>query len=291
MSELLRQTLGSRIRVETDFAPDLCPAIADPSQFEVSILNLAVNARDAMLPDGGVLTLQTRSMRLEATSERAAGEYVCVMVKDTGGGMPPAVLARVFEPFFTTKGPDKGTGLGLAQVHGFAKQSGGDITIESTSGEGTTVTVHLPRATKTVPREAPQARARESEGATLQRTAGRTVLVVEDNPDVASFAASMLEGLGYTTRRAANAAEALALMGIGERVDAVFSDVVMPGPMNGVQLASALRLSHPHLAIVLATGYSEVLAEWNGRAVAEVLGKPYRLDELAAALERALASV
>jgi CheY-like chemotaxis protein len=142
-----------------------------------------------------------------------------------------------------------------------------------------------------VQREAPQARARESEGAALQRTAGKTVLVVEDNPDVASFAASMLEGLGYTTRRAANAAEALALIGSGERVDAVFSDVVMPGPMNGVQLASALRLSHPQLAIVLATGYSEVLAEWNGRAVAEVLGKPYRLDELAAALERALALV
>jgi PAS domain S-box-containing protein len=291
MSELLRQTLGSRIRVETDFAPDLWPAIVDPSQFEVSILNLAVNARDAMLPDGGVLTLQTRSARLEATSERAAGEYVRVVVKDTGGGMPPAVLARVFEPFFTTKGLDKGTGLGLAQVHGFAKQSGGDIAIESASGEGTTVTVHLPRATTTAQRDAPQARARESEGATLQRTAGRTVLVVEDNPDVASFAASMLEGLGYTTRRAANAAEALALIDSGERVDAVFSDVVMPGPMNGVQLASALRLSHPHLPIVLATGYSEVLAEWNGRAVAEVLGKPYRLDELASALERALAAV
>jgi PAS domain S-box-containing protein len=288
--ELLRQTLGSRIHVETDFAADLWPVHVDPNQFEVSVLNLAVNARDAMLPEGGTLTFQTRNAYLEATPERAQGEYVCLAVKDTGKGMMPAVLARAFEPFFTTKGPDKGTGLGLAQVHGFAKQSGGDVTIETVLGESTAVFFHLPRATAP-----PQGRsleyARESAGAAVQRTAGKIVLVVEDNPDVANFAASMLEGLGYATRCAANAAEALEVLGSGERVDAVFSDVMMPGPMNGVQLADSLQLSHPHLAVVLATGYSEVLAEWQGRAAAEVLGKPYRLDELAAALERALAAV
>jgi len=290
MSELLRHTLGSRIRVENDFAPDLWPVHADPSQFEVAVLNLAVNARDAMLPEGGVLILQTRSIPLEATSERAGGAYVCVAVRDTGKGIPPAVLARVFEPFFTTKGPDKGTGLGLAQVHGFAKQSGGDIAIESVPGEGTTVTIHLPRATSAARPAAPLAQTQESDGTALQRTAGKIVLVVEDNPDVASFAASMLEGLGYVTRRAADAGKALALLGSGEQVHAVFSDVVMPGAVNGVQLASVLRVQFPQIAVVLATGYSEVLTEWNGQAVAEVLGKPYRLDELAAALERAFAA-
>lgn len=288
--ELLRQTLGSRIRVETDFAPDLWPVHVDPNQLEVAVLNLAVNARDAMLPEGGTLTLQTRNAVLDGTSECVAGEYVCLAVKDTGKGMLPAVLARAFEPFFTTKGPDKGTGLGLAQVHGFAKQSGGDVTIESALSESTTVFFHLPRATAP-PQGGPPKYARETAGAAVQRTAGKTVLVVEDNPDVASFACSMLEGLGYATRCAANAAEALEVLGYEGQVDAVFSDVMMPGPMNGVQLASSLRLSHPHLAVVLATGYSEVLAEWQGSAVAEVLGKPYRLDELAAALERAFATV
>ncbi len=287
MAEMLRHTLGSRIRVETDVCAELWPVMADQGQFEVAVLNLAVNARDAMLPEGGTLTLATRNVTLEATAERAAGEYVCLTVKDTGKGMPPAVLARVFEPFFTTKG-QAGTGLGLPQVHGFAKQSGGDIAIESVPGQGTTILFHLPRAVLAPGAAAP--RSNVSLEARLERTAGKTVLVVDDNPDVASFAASMLEGLGYTTRRATNAADALILLAEDETIDAVFSDVVMPGEMDGVQLASTLRLGHPHLAIVLATGYSQVLAEWRGKAVAEVLSKPYRLDDLAAALERALAA-
>lgn len=289
MSELLRQTLGSRIEVKTDFADDLALAMADPSQLDVAILNLAVNARDAMLPDGGTLTLQSRNARLEATSERTAGEYVCLAVKDTGQGMSPAVMARVFEPFFTTKGLEKGTGLGLAQVHGFAKQSNGDIAIESIPGQGTTITLHLPRATEAMQRIIPTRV--DLSGAVVQRAAGKMVLVVDDNVDVAAFAASMLEGLGYLTRTASDAASALALLQAGEPVDAVFSDVVMPGEMNGVQLANLLRLRFPHLALVLATGYSEVLADGSIRTVAEVLGKPYRLDDLAAALERAFAAV
>jgi CheY-like chemotaxis protein len=244
-----------------------------------------------MLPEGGVIALRTRAVRLEATSERAAGEYVCVAVQDAGPGIPPAVLARVFEPFFTTKGPDKGTGLGLAQVHGFAKQSRGDVAIESAPGEGTTVTLHLPRAAEAARPAAAPAPVAAAAGAAMQRVAGRAVLVVDDNPEVAAFAAAMLESLGYATLGAANAAEALALLDDGQAVDAVFSDVVMPGEMNGVQLAAALRRRHPRVAVVLATGYSEALAEWGGQAVAEVLGKPYRLDDLAAALERALAAV
>lgn len=290
MSELLSRALGSGIRVETDFAPDAWPVFVDPSQLEITLLNLALNARDAM-PQGGTLTLQTRNVVLEASGEQQAGDYVCLTVRDTGEGMPPAVLARVFEPYFTTKGPGRGTGLGLAQVHGFAKQSGGNVAIESTPGQGTTITLHLPRAVQGAQRDAPPSRAKDGAGVAMQQAAGKTVLVVEDNANVAQFACSMLEGLGYSTRQAGSAADALRLLEAGEPVDAVFSDVVMPGDMSGAQLARLLRQQRPRLAVVLATGYSQALTEWNGQSVAEVLYKPYTLDNLAAALERAFATV
>ena len=291
MAELLRRTLGSRIRVETELAPDLWPVTADPGQFEVAVLNLAVNARDAM-PEGGTLTLTTGHAILDATAERAAGEYVCLTVRDTGTGMPQAVLKRVFEPFFTTKPPGVGTGLGLPQVHGFVKQSGGDIAIESAPGQGTAVTLLLPRAPAT-PNLAPAAATAPPQmeapaGVAVSRAAGRTVLVVEDNAEVAHFATTLLEGMGYAARIAASAAEALALLEAGEPVDVVFSDVVMPGGMDGVELATVLRRRWPKLGIVLATGYSETLLARPAEAPVEVLSKPYRLDDLAAALERAL---
>ncbi|MGG5890867.1 MHYT domain-containing protein [Falsiroseomonas sp. HC035] len=287
MSGLLRQTLGSGIRVENDLAPDLWPVRVDPGQLEVSLLNLAVNARDAM-PGGGTLTIQARNAVLEATAERAAGDYVCIAVKDTGGGMPPRILSRVLEPFFTTKGPGRGTGLGLPQVHGFAKQSGGDLKIESEPGQGTAVFFHLPRAS-TVPSGVQNGvtGTREEEPSILQGI-GRTVLVVDDNPDVASFACSLLEELGYATRRAGGAAEALAILADGEAVDAVFSDVVMPGGVDGIGLAATLHSSFPNVAVVLATGYSERLARGGAPEDVETLLKPYGPDELAAALGRAL---
>jgi PAS domain S-box-containing protein len=292
MAELLRSTLGSRIRVETALVADPWPVMADPGRLEAAILNLAANSRDAMLPDGGTLRLSTGHAVLPATGERAAGDYVSVTVGDTGRGMPPAVLARVFEPFFTTKGPAKGTGLGLAQVHGLVKQSGGDVLIESSPGQGTRITLYLPRAV--APAAAPEVAAPLAEpglsGAALARRAGKAVLVVDDNADVAAFAASLLEGLGCTTRRAASAAEALALLDGGLAVDAVFSDVVMPGDLDGLGLAGLLHRRHPQLAVLLASGYSEALADCSGSAVAEVLGKPYRLDDLAAALDRAFAA-
>ena len=292
MSELLRHTLGSLVVVETDLSPDLWPAVADFSQLEVAILNLAMNARDAMLPKGGTLTFQTRNALLGATSERESGDYVCLAVKDSGIGMSPAVLARVFEPFFTTKGLGKGTGLGLAQVHGFSKQSGGDIAVESMAGKGTTITIHLPRATKAAIDAAAFEQPTEPDMLhPIQQAAERTVLVVEDNADVASFAASMLEGLGYSTFSATNAADALVLLDAGKKIDAVFTDVVMPGDMNGMQLAVAVRQRYPKIAVVLASGYSEVEAEWSGGAVAELLSKPYRLEDLAAALKRAFNQV
>ena len=290
MSDLLRPALGSLIRLETDCAFDLWPVIADPNQLEVAILNLAVNARDAMLPEGGVFTLQTQNATLEATPERVAGDYVRVAVKDSGSGMTPAVMAHAFEPFYTTKAVGKGTGLGLAQVYGFAKQSGGDVTIESIQGDGTVVLLHLPRPTASALADAARPKSATSVRGTREAS-GQTVLVVDDNLDLASFTASMLEGQGYAIRCAANASDALALLDAGEHVDAVFSDVVMPGPMNGIQLAGTLRLRYPKLAVLLATGYSQLLAEWNGPAAAEVLSKPYRLSDLMAALERAFAAV
>jgi PAS domain S-box-containing protein len=286
MSDLLRQTLGSRIRVETDIEPDLWPVRADASQLEVAILNLAVNARDAM-PEGGTLTIQARNATLDATGERAAGEYVCIAVSDTGEGMPPHILSRVLEPFFTTKGPGKGTGLGLPQVYGFARQSGGDLRIDSEPGCGTVVSLHLPRA----------AAGADGAGTSLPddrrsqalRGVGRTVLVVDDNADVAAFACTLLEEQGYATKRAGGAAEALAMLADGEPVDAVFSDVVLQGSISGVELAAALRSSHPRIAVVLTTGYSEQLARSGAPAGIETLAKPYHPDELAAALGRALA--
>jgi PAS domain S-box-containing protein len=288
MSELLRQTLGSRIRVETEIAPGLWSVCADPSQLEVAILNLALNARDAM-PKDGTLTLRARNAALEASAERAAGEYVCIAVEDTGEGMPPHVLAHVLEPFFTTKGPGQGTGLGLSQAHGFAKQSGGDLQIESELGRGTVVSFHLPRAMASASAEDEGPGAVDDRRVHVLQGIGTTVLVVEDNPDVAAFACSLLEELGYATRRAGSAAVALAMLADGEAVDAVFSDVVMPGGISGVELAAALRSIHPRVAVVLATGYSEQLARGGAPEGVEVLAKPYHPEELTAALGRALA--
>ena len=288
MSELLRQTLGSRVQVKTDIVPDLWSAHADPSQLEVAILNLAVNSRDAM-PEGGTVIIQARNVTLEAKLDRAAGEYVCIAVKDTGEGMPPHIQSRVLEPFFSTKAPGKGTGLGLPQVHGFAKQSGGDLHIESEPGCGTAVFLHLPRTmagVKTVPDGIGLAEDRQP---LALRGVGRTVLVVEDNPDVAAFACTLLEEQGYATRRAGSAPEALSMMADGQRVDAVFSDVVMPGAIGGVELATVLRSSHPRIAVVLATGYSDRLADGGAPDGVETLAKPYHPDELAAALQRAFA--
>jgi signal transduction histidine kinase/ActR/RegA family two-component response regulator len=287
MTELLRRTLGSRVRIEAELAEELPPVLADPGQLEIAVINLATNARDAM-PDGGRLTLRTRVERLEATEALAGGEYVCLDVEDTGEGMTPAVRARVFEPFFTTKEAGKGTGLGLAQVFGFARQSGGDVVVESAPGRGTRFTLHLPRAAA-LPAEEPPAPEPVLEA--MRDASGRVVLVVEDNREAGDFAAALLEELGFRALRAGNVAEALAVLEGEARVDAVFSDVVMPGSQTGLDLALRLRAERPRIAVVLTSGYSARLAEGGAPEGMEVLGKPYRPDELAAALTRAFARV
>jgi PAS domain S-box-containing protein len=280
-AELLRRALGSKIEVRTDIPNDLWPVRADPSQFDMVLLNLAVNARDAM-PTGGVLTLR-------GVNEPADGAngWIRVIVEDTGTGMSPAVLKRVFEPFFTTKKPGEGTGLGLWQVQCFVQLIGGGVTAESTVGVGTKIILRLPRASSPdLGRDVPLAISAISSEA-IARASGKVVLVVDDNPEVAAFGAAMLEGLGYTVLQAATAPEALTQLESGIHVDAVFTDVVMPGEIDGAALAAIVTERFPGVAVVVATGYSSQLDRLR-KLQLELLAKPYLLEDLAAALERAL---
>jgi two-component system, NtrC family, sensor kinase len=242
------------------------------------LLNLAVNARDAM-PNGGTLriTVKPVALKSKATEDGLSGDFVAIRVADTGSGIPPDVLPHVFEPFFTTKDVGKGTGLGLSQVYGFAKQSGGAATVTSSVGRGTVITLYLPR-TQELP--APSIARIEAEAA--PRRAG-TVLVVEDSPEVAEVATAYFQQLGYMVKQVARANEALELIGDDPKIDLVFSDILMPGGMNGLELGHAIRRRHPAMPVLLATGYSDSVRD----AVAQgfvVLQKPFDI----AALEQAL---
>ncbi|PWC33968.1 ATP-binding protein [Azospirillum sp. TSO35-2] len=276
MADLLTRAIRADIRLDTGLEPGLWPVEADPTQFELAILNLAVNARDAM-PDGGTLRITARNRPAEGPDST---DLVEVTVADTGTGMAPEVKVRVFEPFFTTKEVGKGSGLGLAQVYGFTRQSAGRVEIDSAPGRGTAVSILLPRTTKPVAAVAAD-RATASHGA-----AGRRLLLVEDDPVVGSMVAAALDEVGYAVLRATNADEALALLTGGHtRIDILFSDVVMPGEMNGIDLAQAARRLRPGLPVVLTTGYSEDIARLDG---VRVLPKPYRVAALVETLEAAL---
>lgn len=275
--EMLRTLLGERVEVKMDLAGEGCFTSVDKSQFETAIVNLAVNARDAM--DGqGRLTVTVREAdgipRMRSHPSRA-GSFVSISVGDSGAGIPADKIGRIFEPFYTTKAVGKGTGLGLSQVYGFVKQSGGEISVESTLGEGATFTLYLPRVDPPpLPAEAamPQDRA-------LDTAAGR-ILVVEDNPQVGEFAAQLLGDLGYTTTWASDADSALELIKVQRGAfDLVFSDVIMPGELSGVDLAVMIKDQWPELPVVLTTGYSDVLAEGGGAGF-EILRKPYSVEAL-----------
>ena len=273
MQDLLQRSLGADIRNEFRFQPGLWPIDVDPGQLELAILNLAINARDAM-PGGGVLTIEANNDAGEA------GDRVRIGVRDSGTGMAQDVQARAFEPFYSTKGPGRGTGLGLSQVHGFAEQSGGSVAIESRLGQGTVVTLLLPRARKRA--ASPSAAPSDPE---VVGGAGN-VLVVEDDDRVAAVVCDMIDDLGYRATRVANASEALEALQAGA-FDLVFSDVVMPGEMNGIQLAAEIRSRLPKLPIVLTTGYSD--PDENTGEPYRVLQKPYGVGALSEAFRAALA--
>ncbi|MCJ2126632.1 PAS domain S-box protein [Methylobacterium sp. J-077] len=295
VSDMVRTLTGSRIHVETQVEPfrdargreGLCLVDADPSQFDTALVNMVVNARDAMSGEGRI-TIRVRPVGVvPAVRAHPAmrGDFVAVSVADTGSGIAPDALGRIFEPFFTTKGVGQGTGLGLSQVFGFAKQSGGEVIAESRLGEGATFTLYLPRAKAAA---VPEAEAHEL--ADLAEGHGTCVLLVEDNHEVGAFAAQALEELGYSTVWAVDAEKALnEFERIPYRFEVVFSDVVMPG-MNGVDLARELRRRRPGLPVVLTSGYSEVLAE-QGTHGFELLRKPYSVADLSRILRRAVGRV
>ena len=284
MRDLLDRSLGGTIRLLTEFTPDLWAVQVDRSELELALLNLAFNARDAM-PSGGTITVRGENLPHQER-EGVYADYVRLIVADTGTGMPPEVAARAFEPFFTTKEIGKGSGLGLAHAYGFARESGGMVRIESQVGLGTRIVLTLPRS------PAPEADWRRTRLDTRPlihtgRPAGK-VLLVEDDDEVARMSREMLEQLGYEVVRSANASDALGVIAAGPQIDIVFSDIMMPGAMDGVALARELKVRLPQLPVVLTSGHPGAFGheiEHNGL---QVLPKPYRLDELRVTLAEAL---
>jgi signal transduction histidine kinase/ActR/RegA family two-component response regulator len=285
MRELLDRSLRGDVHVVIDLSPDLWPVEADASELELAILNLAVNARDAM-PRGGTIkiTAENEAARAEANGQ---GDFVRLVIADDGCGMSPEVQARVFEPFFTTKDIGKGSGLGLAQVHGFAQQSGGKIDIDSEVGKGTTISLLLPRSPNRPVSE--RHHLVDLHVASRRTTAAGNILLVEDDDEVAALVAEMLDELGFEVVRAATAAAALGALANERAVDLVFSDIMMPGGMNGVELAKEIRLRRKDLPILLTSGYSEAAKQAAETEGIKILRKPYQLSELAEALRRTMA--
>jgi len=279
-SDMLFRTIGATVRIETVLTEGLWPALVDPTQIELVLLNLAINARDAM-PEGGRLTIRTANVsRRNAPADLTSGDYVLISVSDTGQGMPEEVMRRAVEPFFTTKELGKGSGLGLSMVHGVATQSGGGLNIDSRLGRGTTIRVYLPRARRVsaAPRD------NESGPAIVHQRA--TILIVDDDSDVREVAVSSLESLGYRMLSAENGPAALDVLARNEPIDLLLVDMAMPG-MNGVELIRRAREHHVGLRAMLVTGYADIAAF----APAEgdlVLQKPYRLEKLAEGVAQAL---
>lgn len=280
--DLVKPSLPPEVEIRTAIPADVWPVRADADDLELSLVNIVLNARDAM-DNGGVVEIAARNMTLTggATADELAGDFVALSVRDTGKGIPPEHLSRVFEPFFTTKEVGRGTGLGLSQVYGFAKQNGGNVTLESTPGQGTTVTLYLPRSVR-VPVEAAPVSERP-------RTAN-SVLLVEDNKEVAEATAAMLASLGCDVKHANAAEPALQMLADGAKVDLVLSDIVMPGGFDGVQLARRIRAQYPSLAVLLTTGYSTAAQKAAGERF-PILLKPFQIEALQQAIGEALAGV
>jgi PAS domain S-box-containing protein len=272
--EAIRQVLdtgvGSSVELAFDLAPDTWPVTVDIAEFETALVNLVINARDAM-PAGGTITIFAHNQTtLEGMN---ASDLVAIGVEDTGQGIAPDILGKIFDPFFTTKPVGKGTGLGLSQVHGFAHQAGGTVSVQSELGKGTRVTILLPRQ---------HSDEITSKGDAIELGGGSgTVLLVEDNPDVASVSRNLLEQLGYQVHRVTDAEAALREIQRHE-IDLVFSDIVMPGKLDGLGLARHLRETRPDLPVLLATGYSDAAADVRGDF--PILRKPYEIHQLSRAI-------
>ncbi|GJD56165.1 Blue-light-activated protein [Methylobacterium dankookense] len=282
MEELIRRTIGPELALEVVAAGGLWSVLVDPSQLENALLNLCINARDAM-PDGGRITIETANRWLDTVAARERdlepGQYVSLCVSDTGTGMSPDVMAKAFDPFFTTKPMGQGTGLGLSMIYGFVRQSGGQVRIYSELGQGTTMCLYLPRHygeteesdTLALLGEAPRARV------------GETVLIVDDEPTVRMLVTEVLEDLGYAAIEAADGASGLKVLQSDVRVDLLITDVGLPGGMNGRQMADAGRVSRPGLKVLFITGYAENAALGGGRLEPgmQVLTKPFVMEVLA----------
>jgi PAS domain S-box-containing protein len=288
MDDLLRRTLGEEIQIVTRLTPDLWPALADRSQLESAVLNLAINARDAM-PGGGTLTIETSNVRLDdeyaaRNAEVVPGDYALLAVTDTGTGMAPEVLERAVEPFFTTKELGKGSGLGLSMIFGFAKQSGGHLKLYSEPGHGTTVRLYLPRQTGEAVAEPPR-----EERADLP-AGHESVLVVEDDEDVRALTVSQLRELGYRVLEAADGPAAQTILDSEAPIDVILTDVVMPGGLTGRQLAEAAKRRRPHLKTLYTSGYTENSIIHQGKLDRGVhfLPKPFRRQDLAVKLRGAI---
>jgi CheY-like chemotaxis protein len=283
MGDLLHQTIGVTIRIETVLEKNLWPVLIDPTQLELVLLNLAINSRDAM-PHGGRLTVATRNIGI-SDPRRPAGlephDYVSISVSDTGTGMTREVAAKAFEPFFTTKPIGQGTGLGLSQVLAFAHQSGGEARIDSRLGRGTTITILLPRSRESL------AQVINEDRPVSHDSRPATILVVDDDPEVRSLTVQALEALNYRVIEAENGRIALELFRHNDDIDLVLIDLVMP-VMSGRQLATRIRAADPERAILFMTGYDDLSGSDDPFAQEMMIKKPFKLVELAAAVGRAL---
>ncbi|MFN3944357.1 MAG: ATP-binding protein [Allosphingosinicella sp.] len=294
LSDMLHRTLGEEVKLETVAAAGLWTAQADPTELESAIVNLAVNARDAMLArdpnGGGRLTIETGNASLDdayvdgLVEPMPPGQYVMVAVSDTGTGMDAATLERVFEPFFTTKEAGRGTGLGLSQVYGFVRQSGGHVRIYSEPGIGTTVKLYLPRLARAA------AEAEATPAAAPVDGGDETILVVEDHDELRDYSAGVLRELGYKVIEARDGAEAIAVLSGGKRVDLLFTDVVLPGGMNGREVADRAARLRPGLKLLFTTGYTRNAIVHNGKLDPGValITKPFTFDRLAAKVRQVL---
>ena len=285
ITDMLRRTLGEHITLSTSLAREVWATRADPGQFQSAIVNMAVNARDAMV-QGGKLVIETRNMvfdeqHIDSQSELQPGEYVQLSISDTGAGMPPDVRDRVFEPFFTTKEKGKGTGLGLAMVYGFVKQSGGHVTIYSEIGHGTTINLYLPRADRALVQD-PVGKSKADNDV----RARETILVVEDDERVRQLTIKRLKLIGYQVLQAPDGPSALEVLRRGDNVDLVFTDLIMPGGLSGREVAIRAREMRPGIKVLLTSGYAEELMHGDDlqRERLKVLRKPYQQADLVAAL-------